>query len=361
MGKRHNTLSDDIFRNSRYIKTLELELEIDDFRKDYKEQYDIMLDVYKTLIAINNILFADSNKSKKDKQNEISDTLANIVYRSIDDDRNKYSMRTVKALIDSNTRHLYNKFIEWNDSIYQDYYFDTLKQEVEEEMTRLENVGFDNVVKDSLYYEKNKNSDYKIYISKLGNLYASNQAIKSQYKSDFSNNYGIDLSDEEMHEIAFIFDLVACANNGITNTLLNTEKYDFNLGEFSSSEEYYKAYLTALHIDMKDDKLFKENSEAFLDSLIAMSKKLSSDMPLDDFISNFDLYYFLLNMKEIANGTHELKIKTDLINKLVNDLKEIYNIMENTTEEEKQADYKKAFDKVQAIIERNKKLFERLS
>ena len=28
MGKRHNTLSDDIFRNSKYIATLEKELEI---------------------------------------------------------------------------------------------------------------------------------------------------------------------------------------------------------------------------------------------------------------------------------------------------------------------------------------------
>ena len=30
MGKRHNTLSDDIFRNSKYIATLEKKLKIDD-------------------------------------------------------------------------------------------------------------------------------------------------------------------------------------------------------------------------------------------------------------------------------------------------------------------------------------------
>ena len=34
MGKRHNTLSDDIFRNSKYIATLEKELEISDFKKE---------------------------------------------------------------------------------------------------------------------------------------------------------------------------------------------------------------------------------------------------------------------------------------------------------------------------------------
>src|SRR5574344_338137 len=104
MGKRHNTLSDDIFRNSKYIKALEKELEIDSFRKDYKEQYDIMLDVYKTLILINNVFYADSNKNKKDKTNEIIDLLEKVIYKSIDDDRAKYSTRAIKALIDTNTR-----------------------------------------------------------------------------------------------------------------------------------------------------------------------------------------------------------------------------------------------------------------
>lgn len=64
MGKRHNTLTDDIFRNSKYIRTLEQVLEIEDFRKEYKEQYDIMLDVYKTLITINNIFFPTVTKAR---------------------------------------------------------------------------------------------------------------------------------------------------------------------------------------------------------------------------------------------------------------------------------------------------------
>ena len=112
MGKRHNTLSDDIFRNSKYINTLEQALEIDDFRKEYKEQYDIMLDVYKTLITLNNIFFADSNKNKKEKTDEIIDTIEKVIYKSIDDDRAKYSVRTIKALVDSNTRLLYSKYSE---------------------------------------------------------------------------------------------------------------------------------------------------------------------------------------------------------------------------------------------------------
>ena len=106
MGKRHKTLSDSIFRNSRYIKALEQELEISDFRKEYIEQYDIMLDIYKTLITINNIFFSDSNKSKKQKQNEIIDTLEKVIYKSIDDNRAKYSVRTIKSLVDKNSRLL---------------------------------------------------------------------------------------------------------------------------------------------------------------------------------------------------------------------------------------------------------------
>ena len=166
VGKRHNTLTDDIFRNSKYIRTLEQVLEIEDFRKEYKEQYDIMLDVYKTLITINNIFFSDSNKSKKQKQNEIKDTLEKVIYKSIDDNRAKYSVRTIKGLIDSNTRLLYNKFNEWYENLsYNEKYYDNLKLEVEEEMDTLDNIDFDNIVKNDLRYQKNKNNTIIKYMS----------------------------------------------------------------------------------------------------------------------------------------------------------------------------------------------------
>ncbi len=43
MGKRHNTLSDDIFRNSKYISTLENELRIEDFKKYIKSNMTLCL------------------------------------------------------------------------------------------------------------------------------------------------------------------------------------------------------------------------------------------------------------------------------------------------------------------------------
>lgn len=66
-----------------------------------------------------------------------------------------------------------------------------------------------------------------------------------------------------MRNIALIYDLVAYANNGITNILFNTEIQDFNLTERNSAEDYYKAYLTSLHIDIKDNEIFKRIASVF--------------------------------------------------------------------------------------------------
>lgn len=281
MGKRHNTLSDDIFRNSKYVKTLEKELGIDNFRKEYKEQYDIMLNIYKTFILINNIIFADSNKSINDKIFEIELELEKCLFGSNDNDSEKYqySTRTIKGLLDSNSRILFNKFIEWYDYLMNINKLDQVKQDVEELMNKLEYVGFDNVIKGKIEYKKNKDSNYKIFISKFNNLYAENKAFLDQYKQDYNNTYGIDLNKEEMRYIRFIYDLVAYANNDIVKTLFDKEPTDFQLNETSSPEEYYKAYLTLLHLDIKDNELFKKNSEIFLNKIIVVSQRLTEHLP----------------------------------------------------------------------------------
>lgn len=357
MGKRHNTLSDDIFRNCKYVKALEKELEIDSFKKDYNEQYNIMLDVYKTLIIINNIFFADSNKNKKEKTNEIIDTIEKAIYKSIDDDRAKYSTRTLKALIDSNTRLLYNKFNEWYENIsYNENYFDTLKYEIEKEMSKLESIDFDKIEKTSIHYEKNKNSNYKIFISKLSNLYPLNKPIIEQFKADFSNNYGIDLTDKQMADISLIYELLACANNGVVNKINGIESsHNIELDDRSTAEEYYTEYLKALHIDIKDIESFKISSTEFLSKCIDTSKKLVNDLSMEEFITNFDYYYFITTLKELENNNLKLSISNDLINKIIKDLKDVYKLVANDE------NLNEAFIKIQAIIERNKNLFERLS
>ena len=378
MGKRHNTLSDDIFRNSKYINTLEQALKIDDFRKEYKEQYDIMLDVYKTLITLNNIFFADSNKNKKEKTNEIIDTIEKAIYKSIDDDRAKYSVRTIKALVDSNTRLLYNKYSEWYEKLsYNENYFDTLKNEIEQEITTLENIGFDNVVKGSLLYEKNKNSDYKIFVSKLDYLFPNNKDVWKEYKQNFYDTYGIQLTDREKNDIYLIFKLIAYANNGIVKLLFQDEIKDFELTIQDNAEDYFKAYLTSLNIDIKDNKKFMNKADNFLNELLITNNVIIeqlenstknehiieiSHIEIEPFIANYDLYFFYVNMEKITTGLYEFTIKADVVVKLIKDLKEIYNLMYDnvpTITDEKQV--QEAFGKVQYIIDRNKKMFERLS
>ena len=378
MGKRHNTLSDDIFRNSKYINALEQALEIDDFRKEYKEQYDIMLDVYKTLITLNNIFFADSNKNKKEKTDEIIDTIEKAIYKSIDDDRAKYSVRTIKALVDSNTRLLYNKYSEWYEKLsYNENYFDTLKNEIEQEITTLENIGFDNVVKGSLLYEKNKNSDYKIFVSKLDYLFPNNKDVWKEYKQNFYDTYGIQLTDLEKNDIYLIFKLIAYANNGIVKLLFQDEIKDFELTIQDNAEDYFKAYLTSLNIDIKDNKKFMSKADNFLNELLitnnVIMEQLENDtknehiieishIEIEPFIANYDLYFFYVNMEKITTGLYEFTIKADVVIKLINDLKEIYNLIYDnvpTITDEKQV--QEAFGKVQNIIDRNKKMFERLS
>ena len=364
MGKRHNTLSDDIFRNSKYVKTLEKELGIDNFRKEYKEQYDIMLNIYKTFILINNIIFADSNKSINDKIFEIELELEKCLFGSNDNDSEKYqySTRTIKGLLDSNSRILFNKFIEWYDYLMNINKLDQVKQDVEELMNKLEYVGFDNVIKGKIEYKKNKDSNYKIFISKFNNLYAENKAFLDQYKQDYNNTYGIDLNDNEMLEIAFIYDMVASANNGLVYFYSSEDISNYNLSEKSSYKDYYSAYLSALNIDFCDNTLFEENTEIFMQRCFKTIKRIEKqgkDVSLNKFIANFDYYYFRENFRIIAKKPDTIKIKNDLLNKIVKDLIEIYNLIEN--EEEIENNYQLAFDKVQNIIDRNKNFFERLS
>ena len=238
---------------------------------------------------------------------------------------------------------------------------DMVKQEVEEEMTRLESIDFDKVVKGGIEYEKNKDSNYKIYISKFNNLYTDYKAFTKQYKDDFLNTYGIDLTNEEMRYITYIYNMVAYANNGIVKKLYDKEPIDLGLDEKSSPEEYYKAYLSLLHIDIKDNDLFKKNSESFLEKAIVVSKiliekdqKTYYSIELDDFINTFDYYYFMVSMQDIIDNKIKVVFDNILINKIINDLKEVYELV-------KEENYKVAFDRVQAIIERNKKMYERLS
>ena len=92
MGKRHNTLNDTIFRNSKYIEVINKQVGCKDFKnfcqdednKDFKGQYDFMLDTFKTLILLNNCFYSDSNLSIADKVANALDIMEAYLYIDTD-------------------------------------------------------------------------------------------------------------------------------------------------------------------------------------------------------------------------------------------------------------------------------------
>lgn len=374
MGKRHNTLSDDIFRNSKYINALERELGIDDFRKEYKEQYDIMLDVYKTLITINNILFADSNKSIYDKNIEIDEALTECIgtqnykeYHKKEDEKEegkktpirsyKYSTRTLKGLVDSNTRLLYEKFKDWHETLYNDKTIINVKSEIEKEMTRLENIGFDNVVKKDIEYKKNKDSKYKIFISKLGKFYQNNEEELDKVKNTFQEEYGCELDEEQMIFISHLFDVICYGNNGIT-LILQPELEYIDIDERSTPQEVYNAYFSALNIKYN---YMRVEATTFLWRALNLYQELKLNMPFGMFISVFDYFNFIDIVSDIEE---DVITNNNYIDKIISDLKKACELLKESNQKdfkEYQEKQKQALEIIQKIIDRNITKFERVS
>lgn len=374
MGKRHNTLSDDIFRNSKYINALERELGIEDFRKEYKEQYDIMLDVYKTLITINNILFADSNKSIYDKNIEIDEALTECIgtqnykeYHKKEDEKEegkktpirsyKYSTRTLKGLVDSNTRLLYEKFKGWHETLYNDKTIINVKSEIEKEMTRLENIGFDNVVKKDIEYKKNKDSKYKIFISKLGKFYQNNEEELDKVKNTFQEEYGCELDEEQMIFISHLFDVICYGNNGIT-LILQPELEYIDIDERSTPQEVYNAYFSALNIKYN---YMRVEATTFLWRALNLYQELKLNMPFGMFISVFDYFNFIDIVSDIEE---DVITNNNYIDKIISDLKKACELLKESNQKdfkEYQEKQKQALEIIQKIIDRNITKFERVS
>lgn len=71
-----------------------------------------------------------------------------------------------------------------------------------------------------------------------------------------------------------------------------------------------------------------------------------SHIEVEPFVANYDLYFFYVNMEKITTGLFEFTIKADFIIKIINDLKEIYNLMYDnvptiTNEKQVQEDFGK--------------------
>ena len=84
MGNKHRVLNENTFRNSKYIQVVNKQIWCNDFKKfcednkDYKGQFDFMLDTFKTFILLRNCFFCDSNLSINDKVENAQKLLVNI-------------------------------------------------------------------------------------------------------------------------------------------------------------------------------------------------------------------------------------------------------------------------------------------
>lgn len=116
----------------------------------------------------------------------------------------------------------------------------------------------------------------------------------------------------------------------------------FKLDVRNNAEDYFRLYLTYLNFDIQENDKFMQNANMFLNKLITTNNVITelleskttnehiidiSKMETEPFIANYGLYFFYLNMEKITTNMYEFKIKSDFILKIVNDLKEIFNLL----------------------------------
>ena len=172
----------------------------------------------------------------------------------------KYSVRDIKNLPDKEARNIYNLMKEWYFTIYHMEKTETktltqkdLENKIKKEMKKLENVVFDKWVKERISFDKNKSSNYKIFICAFDTLNKNNEEYIEEFEKGFNFDFGTNFSEDEFDEVFFIYTLVAKANNGIVNALANTQDKQNALNSNSSPQEIYKTYLDTLHLNIKNN------------------------------------------------------------------------------------------------------------
>ncbi len=385
MGKRHNLLTDDVFKNSKYIATINYATDFTDIRKEDNTQYKMILDIFKTFILLNNCFFSDSNLSYLDKVGNATDLLETLF--EINDDENvvgvKYSVRDIKGICDKYCRHLYNLMSKWyycldnlsSKDINNSNRLKNILKDIENEMNTLEYVEFDSIVKDNITYQKNNVKNYKNYkrfICKFDYIYSQREQFISEFKEKYYKRTRITLTDDDINVFRNVFTTIAYGNNGLINTINNTPLDTRNLNEKSSDKYIYKAYLKLNGITYDSDT-FKTDVVNFSIMLQRLYIK-AKDRGLNylDVLRNFDMLAFLTICEEtILTDEISFDFIDNNINGILLDLKDTYKVLKSTTMtyEEITTDTKryneeiliKAYQIIRDIIERNKDMFMEVS
>lgn len=246
---------------------------------------------------------------------------------------------------------------------------------LEKEMNDLEYVEFDSIVNENITYQKNnvKNyKDYKKYICKFDYIYNKRDEFINEFKERYYKRTRISLTDNDIDMFRKVFTTIVYGNNGLINTINNTDLETRNLNDKSSDKYIYKAYLKLNGIDYNSDN-FKIDVLAF--SLMLQSiynKAMLKGLTKYDVLKNFDILTFLITCEEMIL-TDEVKfdfVDND-INGILLDLKDVYKTCSSSqmTYEEIGTDTKRfneetlipAYQIIRDIIERNKEIFMEIS
>lgn len=381
MSSKHRVLIEKYFRNSKYIQVVNQQVGCQDFKKycddnkDYKGQFDFMLNTFNTIIELRNCFVCASDLKMIEKISKSQDIIGNYLYLDYNEETKetkskkgkiRYGIRFIRGVVERHSTYLYRRITYWYENFLKNATTSSnvsnVIDEIQKEMLRLENVGFDNVVKQDIDYKKNKNSDYKIYISKFDELYTSYEQFIDEFISNYNNSSAEPLTDEEISRICLVYTLVAKVCNGLTIYSQQTPNKDYGLNERSTPQDYYNAYLDSLNLNT-NDFYFRINSSMFM--LNAVMTYGNSCAPrgisLNEMMNNFDMYYFLDKMANIVNDD-DFVVDDRQIRKDILDLKSIYEtLMSSKSVDDVISNMKVANEIVQGIIKRNEKYFIRVS
>ena len=363
MRKRHNTLNDNIFRNSKYIDVVN-RITNCDFRKEYKEQYDFMLDTFSTLISLNNCFFSDSNLSKQDKIENAITIIEKYLYLNLDETENKkYSVRFIQKICEKHSTHLYRRINDWYEIlVIPNNNVDIVLEEIENEIDKIDNVSFDNVVKEGLNYQKNKDNDFKIFISKFSDLYINHEDFLNNFIDEYNDEHKDKLTDEEIHNISTVYEALAKANNGVMNLVYNTVMKDFEININTNPQEIYKMYLETLGITIHNP-FFRMDAVIFMMETLSVYKNVCAKkgMSFEEMINNYEMFSFI-HLMEYYIMEKDFKINDSKIENIVEELKQVYNIMNSSrSTEDVVNNAKKCNEIIQNRIKKNQDYFIRVS
>lgn len=382
--KRHNRLTDDVFKNCKYIITINRATDFKDIRKEDNKQYKLLLDIFQTFILLFNVFFSDSNKNKAEKADEARDIIEKLIYRDYENSqKHKYSVREIKNIVDKRARRLYNYMELWQkelknispknakDSIVLNNIIETL----EKEMSDLEYIEFDSIVNENITYQKNgvKNyKDYKKFICKFDYIYNNRDDFIKEFKEKYYKRTRINLTDDNIDMFRKVFTIITYGNNGLINTINNTELTSKKLNEKSSSKDIYKAYLKLNGIDYKSDN-YKTDIFSFSLMLQTIYNKAKiKGLSFYEVLTNFDMLTFLISCEEtILTDEIKLDFIDNDINGILFDLKDVYSIcVTSQMTYEKENHNMEIFNEtalipsykiIREIIERNKDIFMEIS